>query len=109
MHFKAPALDSGFNRTPPDSAWRSCQYPATISPHDASGSINILAGAHVMASVPNHYRVETHRAKLNAYDVFIDHPLDIRGDKIYLSDRPGLGIELDKDYMRGHIIEGYGG
>ena len=62
-----------------------------------------------MALVPNHYRVETHKAKLNAYDVFTDHPLDIRGDKIYLSDRPGLGIELDKDYMRGHVVEGYGG
>jgi|TARA_B100001964_G_C13851433_1_gene430366 L-alanine-DL-glutamate epimerase-like enolase superfamily enzyme len=62
-----------------------------------------------MASVPNHYRVETARAKLNTYDVFIDHSLDIRGDKNYLSDRPGLGIELDKGYMRDHAIEGYGG
>ena len=84
-------------------------YYVPISPHDASGPINVLAGAHVMASVPNHYRVETSKAKLNAYDVFIDHPLDIRGDKIYLSDRPGLGIELDRDYMRGHAVEGYVG
>ena len=84
-------------------------YYVPISPHDASGPINVLAGAHVMASVPNHYRVETFKAKLNAYDEFIDHPLDIRGDKIYLSDRPGLGVELDKDYMRAHVIEGYGG
>ena len=60
-------------------------------------------------SVPNHYRVETHRAKLSAYDVFIDHQLDIKGDKIFLSDRPGLGIELDRDYMRGHALEGYTG
>jgi L-alanine-DL-glutamate epimerase-like enolase superfamily enzyme len=44
-----------------------------------------------------------------AYDVFIDHPLDIRGDKIYLSGRPGLEIELDKDYMRAHVVAGYGG
>ena len=84
-------------------------YYVPISPHDASGPINVLAGAHAMASVPNHYRVETSRAKLNAYDVFIDHPLDIRGDKIFLSDRPGLGIELDKEYMRGHALEGYVG
>jgi galactonate dehydratase len=84
-------------------------YYIPISPHDAGGEVNVLAGAHAMASVPNHYRVETHRAKLNAYDEFIDHPLDIRGDKIYLSDRPGLGVELDKDYMRAHIVEGYGG
>ena len=62
----------------------------------------------MLASVPNHYRVETSRAKQNAYDVFIDHPLGIRGGKIYLSARPGLGIELDKNYMRGHVIEGYG-
>ena len=82
-------------------------YYVPISPHDASGPINVLAGAHAMASVPNLYRVETSRAKLNAYDVFIDHPLDIRGDKIYLSDRPGLGIELDRDYMRANALEGY--
>ena len=82
-------------------------YYVPISPHDASGPVNVLAGAHAMASVPNHYRVETSRAKLNAYDEYIDHSLDIRGDKIYLSDRPGLGIELDRDYMRGHALEGY--
>ena len=82
-------------------------YYVPISPHDASGPVNVLAGAHAMASVPNHYRVDTSRAKLNAYDEYIDHPLDIRGDKIYLSDRPGLGIELDRDYMRGHALEGY--
>tara|TARA_B100001964_G_scaffold215833_1_gene254513 strand:+ start:16018 stop:17193 length:1176 start_codon:yes stop_codon:yes gene_type:complete len=84
-------------------------YYVPISPHDASGPINVLAGAHAMASVPNHYRVETHKAKLNAYDEFIDYPLDIRGDKIYLSDRPGLGIELNKEYMRAHVVAGYGG
>lgn len=84
-------------------------YYVPISPHDASGPINVLAGDHAMASVPNHYRVETHKAKLNAYDEFIDYPLDIRGDKIYLSDRSGLGIELDKEYMRAHVVAGYGG
>ena len=83
-------------------------YYVPISPHDASGPINVLAGAHVMASVPNHYRVETSRAKLNAYDEFIDHPLDIRGDKIYLSERPGLGIELDREYLKAHAVAGYG-
>ncbi len=60
-----------------------------------------------MASVPNHYRVETSRAKLNAYDLYIDHPFDTRGDKIYLSERHEMGIELDRDYMRGLALEGY--
>jgi galactonate dehydratase len=62
-----------------------------------------------MMSVPNHFRVETSRAKLNAYDVFTDYPLDIRGDQIHLSKRPGLGIELNRGYMRSRVLEGYGG
>jgi galactonate dehydratase len=34
-------------------------YYIPISPHDAGDPINVLAGAHAMASVPNHYRDET--------------------------------------------------
>ena len=75
-----------------------------VSPHDASGPINILAGAHVMMTVPNFYKLETMRADLGAYDAFIDHPLDIRAGHLHLSDRPGLGVELDVDYLRAHTI-----
>jgi galactonate dehydratase len=75
-----------------------------VSPHDASGPINILAGAHVMMTVPNFYKLETMRADLHAYDAFIDHPLDIRAGHLHLSDRPGLGVELDIDYLRAHTI-----
>ncbi|MDA1256659.1 MAG: mandelate racemase/muconate lactonizing enzyme family protein [Chloroflexi bacterium] len=84
-------------------------YYIPISPHDASGPINVMAGAQVMITVPNHYRVETSRASLSAYDAFIDHPLDIRGDAIHLSNRPGLGFELDRDYLAAHAIDGYAG
>ena len=84
-------------------------YYVPVSPHDASGPINVLAGAHVMMTVPNLYRVETSRAKLDAYDVFIDEPLDLRGDKIHLSRRPGLGIEMNVDYLRSVALEGFVG
>jgi galactonate dehydratase len=53
-----------------------------------------------MMSVPNFYRLETARYKLNAYDVFIEEPLDIREGKLFLPDRPGLGIEMNMDYLR---------
>ena len=68
-----------------------------------------MARVSAAASMPNHFRVGTSRVKLTAWDVFIEHPLDIRGDEIYLSDRPGLGIELDKNYMRSHVVEGHEG
>lgn len=75
-----------------------------VSPHDASGPINILAGAHTMMTVPNFYRLETIRCDLHGYDAFMDHPLDIRGGELFLSDRPGLGIELNRDFLKKHAL-----
>lgn len=75
-----------------------------VSPHDASGPVNVLAGAHVMMTVPNFYRLETMRADLGAYSAFIDHPLDIRDGHLHLSERPGLGIELDLDFLQAHAL-----
>ncbi len=74
-------------------------YYIPMSPHDASGPINVLAGSHVMATVPNFYKVETSRYDLSNYNVFIDQPLDIREGHLYLPDRPGLGVELDIDAL----------
>ena len=67
-------------------------YYVPISPHDASGPINVVAGAQVMMTVPNFYKLETMRYDLSGYDVFVDHPLDIRQGDLYLSERPGLGV-----------------
>ena len=80
-----------------------------VSPHDASGPVNVLAGAHAMMTVPNFYRLETMRADLGAYSAFIDHPLDIRDGHLHLSERPGLGIELDLDFLRAHALPAAGG
>lgn len=75
-------------------------YYIPVSPHDASGPINVLAGAHVMMTVPNFYRLETARYKLNAYDIFIEEPLDIREGRLFIPDAPGLGITMNMDYLR---------
>jgi galactonate dehydratase len=83
-------------------------YYVPVSPHDASGPINVLAGAHVMMTVPNFYKLETSRYRLDSYDAFIDHPLDVRSGDLYLSDRPGLGVELDLDYLRKNEVESTG-
>ncbi len=84
-------------------------YYIPVSPHDASGPINILAGAHVMMTVPNFYRLETARHTLDAYDVFIDTPLDIREGNLHLPDKPGLGIQLDMDYLNANADEEFPG
>jgi galactonate dehydratase len=80
-----------------------------ISPHDASGPINILAGAQVMMSVPNFYKLETARHRLNAYDNFIQTPLDVREGRLHLTDAPGLGIEMNMDFLLANSDEQFRG
>ncbi len=84
-------------------------YYIPVSPHDASGPINVLAGAHVMMTVPNFYRLETARYKLNAYDIFIEEPLDIREGRLFMPDAPGLGITMNMDYLRANADKQFRG
>ena len=81
-------------------------YYIPVSPHDASGPINVLAGAHVMMTTPNFYKLETMRYDLGAYGAFIEPGLDIRGGDLYVPDAPGLGVEIDMDYLRAHVLFG---
>jgi galactonate dehydratase len=84
-------------------------YYIPVSPHDASGPINLVAGSHVMITVPNFYRVESSSYHLEAYNRFLQVPLDNSNGELTLSGQPGLGIDLDMDYMRANIVDGIGG
>ncbi|NQW21196.1 MAG: mandelate racemase/muconate lactonizing enzyme family protein [Chloroflexi bacterium] len=80
-------------------------YYIPISPHDASGPINVISGAQVMLTVPNFYKLETSRYDLSGYNVMIDHPLEISEGNLYVSDRPGLGVNLDPEWLAAHEID----
>ena len=59
-----------------------------------------------MMTVPNFYRLEIASLQMPNYAQAFDGPLDIRNGELYLSDRPGLGIELNMDYVSAHSEEG---
>ena len=84
-------------------------YYVPVAPHDASGPINVLAGAHVMMTVPNFYKLETARHRLVAYNNFIQTPLDVRQGQLHLPDAPGLGIEMNMDFLRANSDEQFRG
>lgn len=84
-------------------------YYIPISPHDASGPINVVAGAQVMMTVPNFYRVETSHHDLSSYNKFIQTPLDNSGGELKLTAAPGLGITMDLDFLRANVVDGIGG
>ena len=80
-------------------------YYIPVSPHDAAGPINVVAGAQVMMTVPNFYKLETSEWNLHKYDVLIDRPLDNSNGSLKLNPGPGLGVEMNRDYLDNNRIE----
>ncbi len=80
-------------------------YYIPITPHDASGPINILAGAHVSLTVPNFYRLEARRVQFDFYNAFLDEPLVVHDGALHVPRRPGLGLSLNLDYLRAHEVK----
>ena len=75
-------------------------YLVNTSPHGAMGPIQIPAGAHAVKTVPNLYRLEITSLWVPLFNQAVSRPLDIREGELFLSDRPGLGVELDMDFIR---------
>ena len=73
------------------------------SPHDASGPINILAGAHTMMTVPNFFKLEMNHSSLPTLNMMITEPININQGYLELPSRPGLGVELNEDYLESHL------
>jgi galactonate dehydratase len=78
-------------------------HAVPIAPHGALGAVQTVASAHVMLGVPNLYRLELLAPDwVELYNGCLQPGLDIRDGHLHLSDRPGLGIELDRDWIRAH-------
>ena len=80
-------------------------YYIPVSPHDAAGPINVVAGAHVMMTVPNFYKLETSEWNLHKYDELIDVPLDNSNGSLKLPKKPGLGYEMNREYLEANVVE----
>ena len=74
-------------------------YYVPISPHNAMGPLQVVAGAHVMMTVPNFYRLEHSIAAIPAYNEMLVEPIDFNGETVSVPDKPGLGVEIDLDAL----------
>ena len=63
----------------------------------------------IQQRLPSLLKLEHNVANVPWYDRCLDRPLDLRGDQLHLSQRPGLGVELDPAFLRGHRARGWPG
>lgn len=69
-----------------------------VAPHNISGPIGTMASAHLCAAIPNFLALEWHAASVPFFDHLVKgsrKPL-IRKGYVEVTERPGLGIELDE-------------
>jgi galactonate dehydratase len=59
-----------------------------------------------MMTTPNFYKLETANADLTKYNEFIQSPLDNTNGALHMPDAPGLGIEMNMDYLNANKLNG---
>lgn len=82
-------------------------YHIPLSPHNAMGPLQIVAGSHVMMVIPNAYKLEHSVAAIAGYQACLEEPIEFVADHLRLSGRPGLGYALNLDFLRAHTVNGW--
>jgi galactonate dehydratase len=77
-------------------------YHVPIAPHNPNGPLSTVASAHVMAAIPNAFRLEFIRNDVPWRDDVLSHPLPVTGGTFRVPDRPGLGFDLDEVELARH-------
>ncbi len=80
--------------------WRTAKLAQAadlaFAPHTWSDAVAVVANAHVVAAMPNGLTVEVDQTGNPMIGNLLVEPLHVRDGMLRLSDRPGLGVELNQ-------------
>ncbi len=74
-------------------------FGVPVSPHNFSSGVLLAATAHLMFAVPNTQLLEIDMSDNAVYHDFFPEPIQIKDGFAFLSDRPGLGVELSQEIL----------
>ena len=69
-----------------------------IFPHLMGSPVNVAAFCQLDASIPNYALMESHTGA-DAYNEIVDCPVERDGGYLLVSDRPGIGLEIDESRL----------
>ena len=81
-------------------------YSIPFAPHNVSSPIGTMASAQVCATVPNFLVLEFHWFHRDYWSAITDGGEIIENGRIKLTDRPGIGLELNEAVARQHQYPG---
>lgn len=77
-------------------------YYAFIAPHNPLGPVSLAAGLQVDASIPNFLCQE----QVHLGEGYLKKPFVIENGHLEIPTAPGLGVEVDEEYLREHAYPG---
>ena len=79
-----------------------------VALHNVTGPIGAFAAAQLSAAIPNFLVMELHALEVGWFEELSaqDEPV-IRDGYFHFSGKPGLGIEIDDDAARAHLLPGH--
>ncbi len=84
-------------------------YYVPFAPHMVASYLGAMASAHVCASVPNfmilEWQIYFHKDKMFSEIVNFDVSM-VKDGKITVSDKPGIGVEINQEAMRKYATPG---
>lgn len=80
-------------------------YYVPTAPHNMVGPIATIASAHLCTCIPNFLILEYQLGDVPWIDELLSHPVEIRDGHLHLSDRPGLGVELNHEAVERYRAE----
>ena len=96
----------GFTEAMKVAGWAEAHY-IDLMPHNPLGPICVAASAHMGLAVPNFAWLEIRESPTETtgrYDAEV-YPVqpELRGNKVFVRDQPGLGIEVDEAALAGEF------
>ncbi len=81
-----------------------------ISPHNVCSPVGTMACVHLGAAIPNFDLLEYHALEVEWWDDLLvrEEPV-IRDGYVEVPEAPGIGVELDREVLDAHLLEGTDG
>ena len=78
----------------------------TVAPHLWGGAILFASGLHLAVATPSVTTLEFSRGENPLLHDLVQEPFDLQDGYVVASERPGLGLTLDRDFVRSITVQG---
>ena len=76
-----------------------------IAPHSWCDPVAVISNAHAVAACSNGITVEIDQTGNQYIEQLFGTPLSVENGLLELGTKPGLGIELDEDFVKAHRLD----